>query len=63
MIMMILAHLIYFIVSTLSYDCTCKKYLGKFLKKKKKLEAFKQLKKGCHICYIPTFSVRHSIIL
>lgn len=46
--MMILAHLIYFIVSTLSYDCTCKKYLGKFLKKeeKKKLEAFKQLKKA-----------------
>lgn len=40
-----------------------KKYLGKFLKKKKKLEAFKQLKKGCHICYIPTFSVRYSIIL
>lgn len=41
-----LAHLIYFIVSTLSYDCTCKKYLGKFLKKKKNWKHLNSLKKA-----------------
>lgn len=44
--MMILAHLIYFIVSTLSYDCTCKKYLGKFLKKTKNWKHLNSLKKA-----------------
>lgn len=40
--MMILAHLIYFIVSTLSYDCTCKKYLKEEKKNWKHLNSLKK---------------------